>query len=172
MNWKKLLLPGGIFGFFASFLLAVTAFGLWWDRYGRPPEQPIAFPHSIHAGKLSMSCLFCHDTADKSPLAGAPPLERCAGCHRSIAADRPGVKKLLSHLEEKRPLHWVRVHELPDFVYFSHRPHVLAGLDCAACHGDLSAMERVRQVRPLSMGWCVSCHRANDASMDCATCHK
>jgi hypothetical protein len=94
------------------------------------------------------------------------------GCHRTIATEREGIRTLTRHYEEKRPVQWKRVYALPDFIYFSHKRHVKAGVECATCHGDVAGMNRVRRVNELAMGWCVSCHRVRGASRDCATCHK
>ena len=164
-------------------LLAVTAYfgvllliaaGLWvsWQRAGVSPDQPIAFPHTIHVSRLNLPCNFCHLFVDRSRHAGAPPLETCMSCHRAIATDREEIKKLTRHYEEKRPVEWNRVYSLPDFVYFSHKRHVKAGVDCSECHGKVGAMKKIRRVGSLKMGWCVSCHRARGAPRDCATCHK
>jgi hypothetical protein len=158
-------------GYFGLFLLLVAGWGVWWARFGLPPQQPIAFPHTTHAGRLALPCTFCHTTVQTSAQAGAPPLEVCLSCHRNIATDRPAIRVLLRHAEEKRPIEWVRVHSLPSFVYFPHKRHVKAGVDCAACHGRVAEMTVVRQVRSLQMGWCVTCHQARGAPIDCWTCH-
>ena len=161
-----------LFGYFGLFLLAMAALAHFRAPDRQAPAQPIAFPHSIHAGRLGLDCAFCHAFADRSPQAGVPPVERCLSCHRSIALESPEVQKLHRHQAQGEPIVWVRVHALPAHVYFSHKRHVRAGLDCASCHGGVRQMERMRQVRPLTMGWCVTCHRAKGASTDCATCHQ
>jgi hypothetical protein len=119
-----------------------------------------------------MPCVYCHTFVERSRSAGAPPLEICMGCHRSIATDREEIRKLTRYYEEKRPIEWKRVYALPEFIYFSHKRHVKAGVTCSMCHGDVAGMKRVRRVNELVMGWCVSCHRVRGASRDCATCHK
>jgi hypothetical protein len=93
-------------------------------------------------------------------------------CHETVALDRPEVQKLRGHVERKEPVVWERVHSLPSFVHFTHKRHVRAGVDCAACHGGVASMARVKRVRPLTMGWCVSCHWTRGAPTDCATCHQ
>ncbi len=164
-------------------LLAVTAwFGIlflaaaWlfvsWQRAGVAPDQPIAFPHTIHVSKLNLPCDFCHIFVKRSRHAGAPPLERCMSCHRTIATDREEIRTLTRHYDEKRPVAWNRVYSLPDHVYFSHKRHVKGGLDCSECHGQVGTMRKIRRVGSLKMGWCVSCHRARGAPLDCTTCHK
>jgi hypothetical protein len=94
------------------------------------------------------------------------------GCHQTIAVERPQVRKLRGHAERREPVAWNRVHRLPDHVHFTHKRHVRSGIDCAACHGAVAKMERVKRVRPLTMGWCVTCHRLRQGPTDCATCHK
>ncbi len=159
-------------GLFGSALLIVAGMGLYWWQLQRAPEQPIAFPHTVHAGTLAIPCLHCHVYADKSPRAGVPTLDICMVCHQSIATERPEIVKLREHYENQQPVAWNRVHALPDFIYFTHKRHIKAGIDCFACHGAIATMERVGQVRPLKMGWCLDCHRTNGASIDCATCHR
>jgi hypothetical protein len=169
---KKPIVIAALLGYFGAFLLVVAGLGYLWYRSDPAPEQPIAFPHTVHAGTLQLPCTFCHLFAERSRHAGAPPLEVCMGCHRTIATDREEIKKLTRHYNEKKPVEWKRVYALPDFIYFSHKRHVKAGLVCAACHGDVAGMVRVRRVSNLVMGWCVSCHRVRNAPMDCWTCHK
>ena len=158
-------------GHFAGALLLLAALAAFRSTPTLAPEQPIAFPHTVHAGRLGLPCLFCHAFADRSPSATVPPLSTCMTCHETIGLDRPGVQKLRGYVERKEPVAWKRVHGLPIFVHFTHKRHVKAGVDCAACHGGIAEMERVRRVRPLTMGWCLACHRTKGAPTDCATCH-
>lgn len=167
-----LLLKGGLLCFSCLFLLLLIGLGHQWSRQQLPPKQPIAFPHTVHAGELALPCTFCHRYAERARSAGVPALDRCMACHRSIAVDRPEVRKLAGRFERGQPVAWNRVHSLPSFIYFSHKRHLMAGLTCFACHGAVEKMAVVRKVRPLHMGWCVTCHRARNASRDCATCHR
>jgi hypothetical protein len=169
---KKTLAAIAAIGYFGLSVLLVA--GLWylWYRTDPAPAQPIAFPHTVHAGQLQIPCTHCHAFAGRARSAGAPPLEICMGCHKTIATDREEIRKLTRHYEEKRPVPWARVYALPDFIYFSHKRHVKAGVACSTCHGDVAGMKRVRRVNELVMGWCVSCHKVLGASRDCATCHK
>jgi len=169
---KKTFVGIAALGYFGACVLLVAGLGVLWHRSDPAPEQPIAFPHTVHAGQLQMPCTYCHTFVERSRSAGAPPLEICMGCHRSIATDREEIRKLTRHFEEKRPVEWKRVYALPDFIYFSHKRHVTAGVACASCHGNVAGMKKVRRVNELVMGWCVSCHRVRGASRDCATCHK
>lgn len=136
------------------------------------PVQPIEFSHRVHAGENSIPCLYCHAHAQRSTVAGIPSVERCMGCHKITANDKPEVQKLATYWQEEKPVEWVRVYDLPDFVYFSHKRHVLAQIDCSNCHGRVAEMDRIYEVVTQDMGWCMNCHRAKEASLDCVTCHK
>lgn len=170
--WLTRLIRPFLAAFFVPFALAVAGIGLWRGVFAAPPPQPIAFPHTVHAGKLGLACTFCHDGVDSGPHAGAPAVSLCLSCHRSIAADRPEIKKLRAYAERGEPIRWQRLHALPQFIHFTHQRHIQSGLDCAVCHGDVAQMGVARRVRSLKMGWCVSCHRSRGAPRDCATCHK
>lgn len=135
------------------------------------PPQPMAFPHTIHAGTLGLECTFCHRTAATAAAASYPSLEQCMFCHKVVGKDNPNLKPLYEAAGKEQPLNWLRVHRLPDHVHFQHGAHIQAGLTCATCHGEVKAMTEVRQVRALNMGDCLSCHRASGGPTDCATCH-
>ena len=132
---------------------------------------PIAFSHETHVNTAGLDCQFCHAYARRGPVAGLPPLSRCAGCHRFVRPDSPDVARLLARFDAGEPLVWPRIHDLPDHVRFTHKRHVRAGIACSACHGDVGRMQLAEQTAPLTMGWCVSCHEAQQASIDCLTCH-
>ena len=173
------------------------------NNQGYSPAQPIKFSHRLHAGEMEIACLYCHSGAEKSRHAGIPPAQLCMNCHTYVTAPfasvraedkkaeaegrkpekivSPELQKLFDSIESGRPIEWIQVHRLPDFVFLDHRRHVAAGLSCQRCHGTVETMERVRQESDLSMGWCVQCHRdsnrdgvdghAVQASLDCAGCH-
>jgi hypothetical protein len=125
------------------------------------PVQPINFPHPLHAGgNLNMNCLYCHNTANKSPDPGMPAVSTCMGCHLIARADRPEIQKLAQYYAGGRgkPVPWVRIHKVPEYVRFPHMRHVNAGVTCQTCHGEVQKMDRVYQYASLNMGWCVSCH--------------
>ena len=159
--------------FFIALVITGTAgFAAFGDRkfvvpsasnQGYAPEQPIPFSHRLMAGNDRIPCLYCHTGADKSRHAGIPPMNVCMNCHQVVKADSPYIQKLKQLYNEKKTIEWVRVHELPDFVYFSHKRHVLKGVSCETCHGDVARMDRVEQVAPLTMGWCLDCHRGKTA---------
>jgi hypothetical protein len=161
-----------IFGLLFFGLLLVVGLSFHWYHTGSKPEQPIEFPHNVHVGKLEMECTDCHQYADRSPHAGIPAMSVCMDCHESAATDREEIKKLTEYWNKKEPIPWVKVHRQPWHVVFTHKRHIQAGIDCTTCHGNVEAMTTVRKVRSLEMGWCVSCHRRNEAPTDCLTCHK
>jgi Cytochrome c7 and related cytochrome c/Class III cytochrome C family len=128
---------------------------------GYEPVQPIAFSHRMHAGKRQIPCLYCHFGAEKSRHAGIPPMNVCMNCHAQLKVATPEVQKLKEAVLQERPVQWMKVHNLPDFVYFNHSQHVLHPIACQKCHGPIETMDRVSQVSPLTMGWCINCHRDN-----------
>lgn len=130
---------------------------------GNQPTQPINFPHPRHAGDvkdggLGLNCLYCHNAANKSADAGMPAMNTCMGCHTIVAAQRPEIQKLAKYNAEKRPVPWVRIHKVPEYVHFPHVRHVNAGVTCQTCHGQVQKMAQVYQYASLNMGWCVNCH--------------
>ena len=133
--------------------------------------QPIAFDHSHHVREVGLDCQFCHAYARRGPVAGIPSVQRCAGCHETVLSDRPEILKLLEYWEQEEPIPWLRVHDLPDYVRFSHKSHIRSGVTCENCHGDVSTMEAAVQVESLSMGWCLSCHEDRGVTRDCLACH-
>ena len=137
--------------------------------------QPIPFSHRIHAGIRAIPCQYCHAEARRSETAGVPPIRRCIGCHSKTADNGMALAAVTEPWTDDRPLpgeiHWQRVYTLPDFVRFTHRPHIVAGLACQRCHGPVETMDRVVPVHDINMGFCLDCHRQRQASTDCVTCH-
>jgi hypothetical protein len=135
-------------------------------------QQPIEFPHNQHVAK-GLECIDCHITADTQAEAGMPSVGKCMLCHEKVATEGPGVQKLLEYAAKKREVPWVRVYQFnrSGHVKFRHAPHVRAGVECAACHGNVAAMTVVTRQVEHHMGTCLSCHRQQKASEDCAACH-
>lgn len=169
-------------------LVAVGSFvvsawlGLPLDAFGlnEGPDQPIAFPHTVHVEDLGMDCTFCHRNVTTEAAASVPAVGLCMSCHKVIGDGLPEVEKLRDYHEAGRPIDWVRVHRVPDHVHFVHESHVkyfaerdgiAASETCVLCHQDVGSMTKVRQVRSLKMGDCVDCHREYEAPTDCTTCH-
>jgi hypothetical protein len=121
--------------------------------------QPIPFDHRIHARGLRIDCRFCHSTVERAATAGIPPTIACVGCHNKAWRESEQFAPVRASLQSGRPIPWRRVNALPDFVYFDHSIHVAKGVGCATCHGRVDQMERVSQATPLSMRWCLDCHR-------------
>lgn len=141
---------------------------------GTRPEQPIQFSHLVHAGDNQIDCQYCHVQARRSASAGVPSVSKCMGCHAEVATDRPQIRLLARYWETGEPLPWVKVHDLPDFVHFTHKRHVAAGIECQTCHGAVETMEVVSREAPVKMGLCLNCHREHEVEFgtDCWTCHK
>lgn len=124
------------------------------------PTQPIAFSHKLHAGQYKINCNYCHTGVYKSKSANIPSTNICMNCHNAIKQESPEIQKLYKAIETGRPVEWVRVHNLPDLAYFNHSQHTqVAGIQCQQCHGPIETMEVVQQYSPLTMGWCITCHR-------------
>jgi len=126
---------------------------------GYEPEQPIAFSHKLHAGESQIPCLYCHSGARTSRHAGIPALNVCMNCHSLLTRQTVEIEKLKEAVQRRQAIAWTKVHNLPDFVYFNHSQHVAGGVTCRSCHGPVETMERIRQDAPLTMGWCLDCHR-------------
>lgn len=155
-----------IIGLTVSLILIVLLF--WY--YGSPkntdvgyrPNQPVDYSHKLHAGDLGIDCRYCHWGVDKSPHANIPATKTCMNCHTLVGTDNEKLLPVRESWATKEPIHWVRVHKVPDYAYFDHSAHVNAGVGCISCHGNVAEMEKVIQVEPLSMSWCLDCHRNPD----------
>ncbi len=138
------------------------------------PDQPIYFSHAVHAGQNQIDCEYCHYTAEESMHAGIPPTQVCMNCHKLVKNTEltfengtikgtDEIAKIYEHMDSGKPIEWIKVHNLPDHVYFNHAQHVNVGkLDCTECHGNVEDMDQVIQVEDLSMGWCIECHRTKE----------
>ena len=139
--------------------------GMWYyfspkhTDVGYQPEQPVPYSHKLHAGDLGIDCRYCHVGVERSPVATVPPTQVCMNCHSQVKKDSPLLGAVRKSWEDGSPVRWKRVHKLGDYVYFDHSRHVTRGVGCAECHGRVDEMIVVKQVEPLSMGWCLECHR-------------
>jgi hypothetical protein len=144
---------------------AAAVAGVWYyfsPRFtdvGYRPIQPVPYSHKLHAGDLRIDCRYCHASVESSTVANVPPTQVCMNCHRVVKADSPALAPIRDSAKNGTPMRWVRVHHLPDYAYFDHHAHVRAGVGCVTCHGHIEEMEVVQQAQPLSMGWCLDCHR-------------
>jgi hypothetical protein len=126
---------------------------------GYAPLQPVEYSHKLHAGDLGMDCRYCHSSVEQAAYAAIPATEVCMNCHVRVKADSPLLQMVRESYATGQPIPWVKVHSLPDYVYFNHQAHVAAGVGCVSCHGRIDQMIVVKQVEPLSMAWCLDCHR-------------
>jgi hypothetical protein len=122
-------------------------------------EQPVQFSHQHHVGGVGLDCRYCHTSVEVSPSAGIPPTKTCINCHSQIWVTSPYLEPVRASFRDDRPLQWVRVHDLPDFVYFNHSIHVTKGVGCETCHGRVDRMPLMLQKASLQMEWCLDCHR-------------
>ena len=122
-------------------------------------EQPVQFSHQHHVGGIGIDCRYCHTSVEVSSTAGIPPTKTCINCHSQIWADSPYLEPVRSSFRDDKPLRWLRVHDLPDFVYFNHSIHVKKGMGCETCHGRVDQMPLMLQESSLQMEWCIDCHR-------------
>ncbi len=162
-KWANYLLPfivlsavGG-----GAFAPAVVGLGLSANtlNVGYAPDQPVPYSHALHVGELGLDCRYCHTTVDDASFAAIPPTQTCMNCHHAIHTDSSRLEAVFNSYETGESVPWVKVHDLPDYAYFNHAAHVNKGVSCVSCHGRVDKMEVVRQDKPLSMGWCLDCHR-------------
>jgi hypothetical protein len=147
-----------------------------------PVAQPVEFDHRHHVRDDAISCLYCHAGAEREARAGIPATEVCMGCHSQVWSASPLLAPVRASAETGEPIRWNRVHDLPDFVYFHHGVHTQSGIDCRRCHGAVESMPRVMQASPLTMKWCLDCHRGPPperrfrrqitALTTCSACHR
>lgn len=156
---------GAIVGTVALCVFAVGYFGVRNDvlDVGYRPEQPVPFSHKLHAGELQMSCQYCHTGVEASAHSPVPSTQTCMNCHTVVKAESPKLKLVRESYETGKPIEWVRIHKVPDYAHFNHSRHIRAQIDCKSCHGPIEQMGVVSQVKPLTMGWCLDCHRNPDS---------
>ncbi|MBS3965802.1 MAG: cytochrome c3 family protein [Truepera sp.] len=130
------------------------------DRVGVPVEQPVAFSHRLHAGELGLSCLYCHTSVDTAAFAGIPSTETCMSCHTQIRVGDPRLAVVQASWDTDTRIAWNRVHDLADHVFFDHSAHINSGIGCSECHGPVHQMDGMWKNEPLTMAWCLDCHRA------------
>ena len=130
-----------------------------YTRVGYAPLQPVPYSHAKHVGELGLDCRYCHSTIDTAGAA-LPTAQTCMNCHSQIKASSPALALVKESAETGRAIPWVHVHVMPSFVYFDHAIHLNRGIGCVECHGKINEMDVVTQVKPMSMGFCLDCHRA------------
>jgi hypothetical protein len=160
--WNKLPIVAAIAGSLGP-ILAIAGvwyyFSPWYTDVGYRPVQPVPYSHRLHVGELGLDCRYCHASVEMSPVANVPPTRTCMNCHALVKKDSEQLAPIRDSAQSGRPMRWIRVHKLPDFAYFAHNAHLAAGIGCVTCHGRIDEMETVTQMKPLSMSWCLDCHR-------------
>lgn len=146
-------------------LLIAVVSGIWYYfspkflAVGYKPEQPVLFSHQLHAGQLGMDCRYCHSTVEKTAFAALPSTSTCMGCHNKVLPESPRLKLVRESYKNNTPISWVHIYALPKYAHFDHSAHVTRGVGCVECHSRVDKMTTVYQATPLSMGWCLECHR-------------
>ncbi len=130
------------------------------NRVGVPVAQPVDFQHNLHVAQVGLDCRYCHTSVETSNTASIPPTETCMTCHSQIRVGTPQLQPVLASWESGAPIAWNRVHDMPDFVFFNHSAHVNNGIGCSSCHGRVDQMAGMWKNEPMTMGWCLECHRA------------
>ncbi len=152
-------LVGSLFGSVLLVFLVWYYFSPEFIDVGYAPEQPVPYSHRLHVGQLGMDCRYCHNWVEVSSHANVPPTETCMNCHNQVLTESPRLAPVRDSWASGDPVEWVKVNYLPQYAHFSHAVHVNNGVGCETCHGRIDQMEVVYQVEPLSMGWCLECHR-------------
>jgi hypothetical protein len=162
-RWSNRVVPNALAVLVGIVTLGAAAFAYYGTdanlAVGYAPVQPVEYSHKLHAGDLGLDCRYCHSTVERSPFAAVPPTQTCMNCHSKVRADSVKLLAVRESFAEQRPIRWAHVYRLPDYVYFDHSAHLSAGVGCSTCHGRIDQMPRVTQAQPLSMGWCLDCHR-------------
>ena len=134
-------------------------------RKGYAPMQPVAFSHALHAGQLGIDCRYCHASVEKSATSSVPDAKTCMSCHTQIKPESDLLQVVRTAYKTGEPIKWVKIHQAPDYVYFNHAVHVNRGISCVECHGEVNKLDVVSQQKPLSMQFCLDCHRAPENAM-------
>ncbi|WP_426435555.1 cytochrome c3 family protein [Bradyrhizobium genosp. P] len=148
-------------------VIPILSVGLAYQLAGSPyvtaqnvtRDQPVPFSHEHHVAGLGLDCRYCHTSVETASFAGLPPTETCMTCHSQLWTNAPMLAPVRTSLADHRPIVWQRVNRLPDYVYFDHSIHVAKGVGCSTCHGPVDQMKLTRQAAPLTMSWCLDCHR-------------
>jgi len=130
-----------------------------YSRVGYQPQQPVAFPHSVHVTQLGLDCRYCHNAVEKSWYSNIPATQVCMNCHSQVLKDDARLALVRESYASDKPIPWIQIHKLPDYVYFNHSVHVNRGVSCVECHSRVDQMDEVYHAKPFSMTFCLDCHR-------------
>lgn len=160
LNYLPLIVAAAVAGGGLTVTLAVWYYASPKNlQVGYEPDQPVPYSHRLHVGQLGLDCRYCHSSVEVSQEAMVPPTQTCMGCHAVIKKDSAALEPVRESWATGKPVEWVRVHKLPEHAYFDHSAHVTVGVGCVSCHGRVDQAEVVAIEEPLSMGWCLECHR-------------
>ena len=163
-KWTDVLRPGialaAVGGLVYASVVIYLGFSPQATDVGYMPTQPVPYSHALHVGQLGMDCRYCHTGVEQTARATVPPTQTCMNCHSKVRANSEKLIPVRESYATGMPVPWIRVHDLPDFVYIDHSAHIRRGVGCVSCHGRIDTMEVVYQAEPLSMGWCLECHRS------------
>jgi hypothetical protein len=159
---KTIPLVGALLGSAPLYLIGLVWYGASPQTVavGYQPEQPVPYSHALHAGELGLDCRYCHTSVEHAAMAAIPPTETCMNCHQRVKTASGKLEPIRQSAATGQAVEWIKVHDLPDYAYFNHSAHVTRGVGCVSCHGRVDQMVEVHQDKPLSMAWCVECHRA------------
>ena len=135
------------------------------NAVGVPVEQPVDFPHNLHVTQVGLDCRYCHTTVETSNTASVPSTETCMTCHSQLRVNTPQLQNVLDSWQSGTPIQWNRVHDLGDYVFFDHSIHVNNGVGCTSCHGQVDEMTQMWKNEPMTMGWCLECHRSPEEQL-------
>lgn len=160
----SLIVGGLLAGGLLSLLLALAR-SPYVNQVGVAREQPVPFSHKHHVNGLGIDCRYCHTSVEEVAFAGIPATKTCMTCHSQIWTEAPVLEPVRASFRTDTSLEWIRVHDLPDFVYFNHSIHVRKGVGCVTCHGRVDQMPLVMKVNSLDMEWCIGCHRQPERNL-------
>ncbi len=162
-NANSLVYWSALAGAVGALLITAVASGLYWSpvvtQVDIARQQPIPFSHHRHVTGNGIDCRYCHTTVETQAFAGIPPTETCMTCHSQILSDQEMLAPVRDSWSTGKPMEWVRVNDVPDFVYFDHSIHVSQGVGCSTCHGQVDEMRLTHKAESLRMGWCLQCHK-------------
>jgi len=158
---SRVTIFGAVFAVgFVLWLIGEIVRSPYMTNQGIEREQPVPFSHQHHVAGLGIDCRYCHTSVETSDFAGIPPTQTCMNCHSQIWTNAEMLAPVRNSFASNKPIVWSRVHRLPDFVHFNHSIHINKGIGCASCHGRIDKMALTYQASPMTMAWCLSCHRA------------
>src|SRR3954449_2205725 len=159
--WSKVsILAAAVLVAFLGWAVVTISWSGYVTGQGLTRDQPIQFSHAHHVGSMGIDCRYCHTTVEKAAFANIPPTKTCMNCHSQIWNQSPELEPVRESFRTDRSIEWVKVYDLPDYVYFNHSIHVAKGVGCETCHGRIDRMPLVEQHPSLQMSWCLDCHRA------------